>query len=431
MKKSIIIVLSLAMLLLTFTHAFGAPVIPTASEANINWQQFAGTTLNVMLCRHPWQETIEPYFPEFEQLTGMKIVTTILPEAEYLTKVPADLTAGTFAFDVFMTQYYDAPKYDQERWTEPLAKFILDPELTDLNWYDWDDFYLPAQKMLTIGGTAGDRIAITAEVQSLIYRKDMIAEAGVTVPDTFDDLLVTTEKINGALKDRYGVVIRGNTELWWPLYGIMKSYGGDYFTADYKPVINSPEAIAAVKMYIALQKFAPPGITNFNWEQVVTSTASGLTSMFLDSSGLFTTLFLRGLEPEKGGIAPFPQGPGGRIPHAHMWSISIAGVSKQKAASWLFIEWATSKEIQYKQALANNLPPRKSVLDSPEIIVKNPEFVFATSKGLFDGVLSRPHLKFFDLVDPFARGVQEVLMDQKDVETALNEVQKTWEEMLK
>ncbi|HCU21745.1 MAG TPA: hypothetical protein DF698_02410, partial [Candidatus Atribacteria bacterium] len=118
MKKSIIIVLSLAMLLLTFTHAFGAPVIPTASEANINWQQFAGTTLNVMLCRHPWQETIEPYFPEFEQLTGMKIVTTILPEAEYLTKVPADLTAGTFAFDVFMTQYYDAPKYDQERWTE-------------------------------------------------------------------------------------------------------------------------------------------------------------------------------------------------------------------------------------------------------------------------------------------------------------------------
>ena len=66
---------------------------------------------------------------------------------------------------------------------------------------------------------------------------------------------------------------------------------------------------------------------------------------------------------------------------------------------------------------------RKSVLESPEIIVKNPEFVFATSKGLFDGVLSRPHLKFFDLMDPFARGVQEVLMDQKDVETALNEVQ--------
>ena len=129
-------------------------------------------------------------------------------------------------------RYYDAPKYDQERWTEPLAKFILDPDLTDLKWYDWDDFYLPAQKMLTIGNTAGDRIAITAEVQSLVYRKDMIAEAGVTVPDTFDELLVTTEKINGALKDRYGVVIRGNTELWWPLYGIMRSYGGEMCIRD-------------------------------------------------------------------------------------------------------------------------------------------------------------------------------------------------------
>lgn len=431
MKRYMLALFVIAIMVFISVNSFSAPVIPPASEAKINWQRFAGTTLNIMLCRHPWQETIEPYFPEFEQLTGIKVVPTILPEVEYLTKVPADLTAGTFAFDVFMTQYYDAPMYDREKWTEPLGKYILDPELTDLDWYDWTDFYLPAQKMLTIGGTAGDRIAITAEVEALIYRKDMISEAGVTIPDTFDDLLITAGKINAALKDRYGVVLRGNPENWWPLYGIIKSYGADYFTADYKPVINSPEAIAAVKMWSELQKFAPPGITNFNWEQVVTSTASGLTAIFLDSSGLYTTLFLRGLEKEKAGIAPFPKGPGGRIPHAHMWSISISAASKQKAAAWLFIEWATSKDIQYKQALANMLPPRKSVLESPDIIVKNPELVFATSKGLFDGVLSRPHLKFFDLMNPFARGLQEILLGQKDVETALNETQKTWEEMLK
>ena len=44
---------------------------------------------------------------------------------------------------------------------------------------------------------------------------------------------------------------------------------GETTCADYKPVINTPEAIEAIKMYIALQKFAPPGITNFNWEQVL------------------------------------------------------------------------------------------------------------------------------------------------------------------
>ena len=37
---------------------------------------------------------------------------------------------------------------------------------------------------MTIGNTA-DINCITAEVQSLVYRKDMIAEAGVTIPDTF------------------------------------------------------------------------------------------------------------------------------------------------------------------------------------------------------------------------------------------------------
>lgn len=51
------------------------------------------------------------FLPEFEQLTGMKVKLVKITEAQFFTKVPADFTADTFAFDVFMSQYYDSPKY--------------------------------------------------------------------------------------------------------------------------------------------------------------------------------------------------------------------------------------------------------------------------------------------------------------------------------
>jgi multiple sugar transport system substrate-binding protein len=426
-----LVVIMVAITLCFSVPSIGGSTIPSAEEANINWRRFQGETINVLFCRHPWQETIEPLIPDFEKLTGIKVKIATLPEKEYLTKVPADLTAGTFAFDVFMSQYYDAPQYDLEEWTARLGTYILDPELTDLDWYNWTDFFPAAQKIATAGGTYEDRVAITAEVQSLIYRKDILENVGLTVPGTFDELLEAAEKITQQT-EKSGVVLRGHTTLWWPLYGVVKSYGGDYFTADYQPVINSVETMAGIGMWKDLMMYAPPGVTGFCWEEIVTATVAGETAMFLDSSGLYSSLLLRGLAKDKAGIAPFPAGPGGRIPHAHMWSISMSSISKKKPIAWLFIQWVTAQEAQFKQALSGKtLTPRMSALSHPEVMVKNPDLVYTVSQGLKAGVLSRPHLKFWELMDPFARALQEVILGKKEVEPTLNEVQKVWIKILK
>jgi len=431
MRKHFLILVMMVLVGCFVFQSISALAVPLPEEAKINWRRFEGQTINVLFCRHPWQETVEPFIPDFEKLTGIKVKIAALPEKEFLTKVPADLTAGTFAFDVFMTQYYDAPQYALEEWTAPLGRYILDPELTDLDWYDWTDFFPGAQKIATAGNTYEDRVAITAEVQSLIYRKDILANLGLTVPETFDELLETGNTISQQT-GKSGVVLRGHTTLWWPLYGVVRSYGGDYLNANAEPVVNSPETVAAVEMWNDLMKNAPPGVTGFCWEEIVNATVAGETAMFLDSSGLYSSLLLRGLSKDKAGIAPFPAGPAGIIPHAHMWSISISSISQKKPLAWLFIQWATSKEIQFKQALSGKtLTPRSSALSDPEVIAKNPEIVYTVSQGLKAGVLSRPHLKFWELMDPFARSLQEVILGKKEVEPTLNEVQKVWKNILK
>ena len=269
--------------------------VPAEYQCGINWEQFQGENLDVLFCVHPWQESIEPFIPEFEKLTGIKIRLAKLPEAEYLTKVPADFTAGTFAFDVFMSQYYDAPKYQLEKWTAPLKKYLEDGKLTDAQWYQWQDFFPAARNVATIGGKYMDRIAITSEAQVLIFRKDLYAQLGLLVPRTFDELLRAAQTITDESKT-YGITLRGGAANWWPLYGVIKSYGGEYFTPDGKTIlINSPESVAGVKMYTDLAQYAPPGIAAYDWDEINTAMLAGQAAMFLDSSVIYSRL----QDPEK------------------------------------------------------------------------------------------------------------------------------------
>ena len=182
------------------------------TNANMDWKQFEGETVTVLLSKHPWQEQIEPLIPEFEELTGINVKLKLLPENQYLTKVPADMEAGTFKFDVFMTQLYEAPKFCGENWLADLEPLINDSSITDPNWYKYDDFFEGARDVAVIGNTYLSHIAITAESQVLVYRKDILDELGISVPNTMDELLAAATKITDSGK-AYGITTKGWSSL--------------------------------------------------------------------------------------------------------------------------------------------------------------------------------------------------------------------------
>lgn len=245
--------------------------IPAPSKAKMNWKQFKGQTISVLFSNHPWQEAVEPFIPEFEQLTGMKVKLVKLPEAEYHTKVPVDFSAGSFAFDVFMDEYFDAAKYQQEKWTADIGPLMKNSELTDPAWYDWNDFFPAAQDIATVGGKYSDRVPITVEAQVLIYRDDIYQELGLSVPTTFDELLANAKTITQKKPGVAGITLRGGATLWWPLYGVLRSYGGGYFDKDWNPIINTPQSKAGARMYADLCAYAPKGVTSYDWDEINTA----------------------------------------------------------------------------------------------------------------------------------------------------------------
>jgi multiple sugar transport system substrate-binding protein len=432
--------LSLFFILICFVF-FVAPVSGAAQspaaeyQSGINWRAYQGQTINVLFSAHPWQETITPFIPEFEALTGIKVNVTKIPHDEMIVKVPAGFSSGTLAFDVVMGRYYDSPKFTMEKWSAPLKDFLGDPKLTDPAWYKFNDFFSAAQA-ITAYGSYQDRLPITAEASILVYRKDIYQDLGLKAPTTFNELLQTVKKINDS-KKAHGITIRGGAALWMPLYGIIRSHGGDWFTKDDVVKINSPESVAAVRMLVELAKYAPPGIAGFGWDQINTAMLSGVAATFIDSSVIYPRL----MDPAKSTVvgkiscAPYLTGPAGRISNGHFWSIFMADSSTKKPAAWYFLQWATSQPIQKKVAIKGVLPPRSAIWKDPDFTkAYQPDFIDAMNVTMKDAVClpsgTKAGFQIMGLLDLQTRKVQEALLGQKEAKVAMDELAADWNKLI-
>ena len=264
MKKVSFLLLPFFLALCILVPIQGFAQAPPAEYKNgINWRAYQGQTINVLFSAHPWQEAIMPFIPEFEALTGIKVNATKMPHDEMLVKIPAGFASGTLAYDAFMGRYYDSPKFTMEKWTASIKEFLEDPKYTDPSWYNFKDFF-PAAQSITTYGQYQDRLPITAEASIVVYRKDIYQELGLKAAGDFRGTPPDREE-DQRLKEGHGITVRGGPALWMPLYGIIRSHGGDWFTKDDVVKINSPESVAAVKTLADLAKYAPPGIAGFGW----------------------------------------------------------------------------------------------------------------------------------------------------------------------
>ncbi len=93
-------------------------------------------------------------------------------------------------------------------------------------------------------------------------------------------------------------------------------------------------------------KYMPSGIVDYDHIEAVNALAQGKVAMITEWSAFYSTL----VDPKSSkivddlGVAPEPKGPDGRKPALGGFSLAVAKQANdnQKAASWLFIQWATS-----------------------------------------------------------------------------------------
>jgi multiple sugar transport system substrate-binding protein len=338
-------------------------------EAKIDWQQAKGESITLMLVEHFWSSAVKENLEQFKELTGIDVVLDVYEEEEFRQKRTIALTSASETPDIFMLDWLG--QYVDAGWVEPLDGYLADPALTDAEWYDLNDMFEGARNF----GTYKDKFAgmpITAEVEILYYRKDLLEAKGLKVPETMDELY----NVATALKsdDMAGIANRGRRGAGanvWAWAGYAMSYGGRVLDEEFQPVFNSPEAVAGTEMYAKLlQDAGPAGVVNYDWYEVLQDFQQGKVAMFTDSSGFVPTLLDKDSTPvaENVGFAAFPKGPGmdAPVPNGWYWLVGMNAYSQHKTAAWLFLEWATSKAGTQTIAGSGGSPTRASAWENPE-----------------------------------------------------------------
>lgn len=421
-------------LLVMFVSSVGAEEYVFGTYAQ---KPFAGTTLNVALVAEPRSDALKKLLPEFEQLTGIKVNLEVLPYPTLQEKQAVAVTQGTGAYDVVHVDCVWVGQYAGQGLVIPVEDFI---KKTDAKVLALDDF-IPSvlqEQGMWEGKVYG--LPFIQAVFGLHYRTDIFTEFGLTPPNTWEELYDTAKLLTEKLKDRgmAGITFMGRrgVQLQCTYDNMIWSFGGEWYDENYKPTINSPEAVAALEYFKTLIPFAPAGVLTYDWDENANAFAQGKAAMNLQWQnsaplcqdptkstivGKFDFTLIPGKKQADGTIK--------RTPTFGGWGLMIPKDSKNKEAAWEFIVWATSPEMELKLAYA--MPgARYSSLKNPELSAKYVEY-----KGMLESLpiaKGRPRIAAYsELADALEVALSEAMTGTKDAQSALNEANSRFEEILR
>ncbi len=191
------------------------------AQSAFNWQQFKGQTIIVSLTKSPRADNLQAHEKEFEALTGIKVLSEQMPEQQQRPKMVMELASGRPSFDVTHFSLHVSKRVvGVGHWLEDMRPYLADPKLTSPD-YDWADMSAGALRAATQPDGRIDSLPVESDVWLVYYNKQIFADAGLSFPKTFDEMLASARKLTDPAKGVYGFVARGvknaNVPVWTSL----------------------------------------------------------------------------------------------------------------------------------------------------------------------------------------------------------------------
>jgi ABC-type glycerol-3-phosphate transport system substrate-binding protein len=411
--------------------------------AKINWKQAEGESITVAVIPASYFLNLISLQSQFEELTGIKLRFEQVPPGQIRQKAMLDLSSktGTYATHAADPMYY--PLYVANKWVEPLDKYLNNTALTDAAWFNYDDIIKAWREADSVDGKPYG-IPFDGEVTVQVYRKDLYDAKGLKPATTYEELIFNAKALNDPNARMYGLALRGFAGAGQNMYiypSILLGFGGGWVNNG-KIVVNSPEAVNALQWYVdALTNYAPPAVRNWNWPDIADAFSQGTVATYIDAHSSAAVIN----NPEKSkvvgkiGYARWPKGPNGRgVTSIWNWSfpINAALTEKQKIATWLFIEWATSAETQIRTSYLFNGPAKRSGVNRMAIW-KSAEFAAAMQGAGYNFIPAaldslqndtdvewRPRVPQWPAIgETMGTAIQSALVGQKKPKEALDEAQ--------
>jgi multiple sugar transport system substrate-binding protein len=213
-----------------------------------------------------------------------------------------------------------------------------------------------------------------------VYRKDLLAQKGLRVPKTWDELIQVAEALKET-KDgqvaRYGLTMTGQ-----PLFvniavgELLKTNGGRLFDGEGRPTLTEKPLIELLEFYKKLNRVLPPGWTGHGYLDTFANMATGKAAMLYQAYGRGVGYIEKYAakeiaDPEHFAVADKLVGPSGKAPAAQLdcepWMVFKDARGGAEAVDFLKFFFKDDNYVRYLHTVPIHLLPiTKSTYRNPK-----------------------------------------------------------------
>lgn len=329
---------------------------------------YEGTTVKIVVNAEYVKFAMSLIEEELKAKHGVALQVEVIPSDAFVTKTLLEFTSGRSPWDLIMFNPDDFADYS--RHFEPLEPLVkkLDLQL------DLDDIAAAYKKTNMYWGGTLYAMPLDGDIHIMFYNKVAFERPenqqkfkeqfgyDLAPPQTWkqwDDMAKffhgwgwdgSDNKLFGA-----GASLKENiySYVWWRQRFF--AYGGQYFDANMKPLLNTKPGIRALEELVATIDYYPPGVMLFESEEPKTMLIKGEVPMLVSwtSTGKRVGDPNQSLIVEKAGYGMLPgHEVDGKIlravPNTGGRSFAISKYSKVKEATARVLEFVSSKEQSLK-----------------------------------------------------------------------------------
>jgi sorbitol/mannitol transport system substrate-binding protein len=320
-----------------------AMLVPAASGKS------AAKTISVAIVANGQMLDISKLTPSlFTSKTGIKVKYTILDETKLRQVTTRDVGSGGKAFDAVMIGPYEAPQFGAAGLLQDLTSQAKADKA-----YNYNDLIPAVRNALSAKGRMYAS-PFYGESSFVMYRKDVLAKAGVKMPlhPTWQQVAKIARKIN--TPSMAGICLRGKPgwgELGAVFTTMLNTFGGTWWSAKAngqpdKAQVDQPAFKATLDFYAKLvQDAGEKDAANSSYNECLTQYQAGKVAMWYDAT--VAAGFLEAQDsPVKGknGYAFAPVSKTKASGWLWTWALAIPKSSPDPTDAWKYIAWATGPQ---------------------------------------------------------------------------------------
>ena len=210
-------------------------------------------TVTVAIVSNPQMEDAISLSPQFEaENPGIRLRFVSLSENEARAKITASVATGGGEFDVVMISNYETPQWAQNGWLTDLQ-----PLIDATPGYDPNDFIPTVRDSLSYQGRMYS-VPFYGESSFLMYRKDLFAQAGLTMPaqPTWPQVAELAARLDrpraGPGRASACAASPAGARCMAPFDTVVNTFGGRWYDPQWRAQLTSPQVEQAAQFYVDL-----------------------------------------------------------------------------------------------------------------------------------------------------------------------------------